>query len=229
MGKGENPCPLPLLALNHVSFVCKSVQSSTQFYINVLGFKLVKRPSSFEFQGAWLFNYGVGIHLLECTSVDDLPKKSEINPRHNHISFQSSDIETIQRKLEDIKMKYEKRVVEEGGVYIEQIFFHDPDGYMIEICNCNKLPLIPLTDGKAPTSVTRSRFPWLRSTPKKERRDSFTEISLVSINSDAGEPELSDFGKGVGSVATGAERCCSSVVAQNDQNPIMLDIMNFYL
>lgn len=229
MGKGESTCPLPLLALNHVSFVCKSVQSSTQFYRNVLGFKLVKRPSSFDFQGAWLFNYGVGIHLLECTSVDDLPKKSEINPRDNHISFQCSDVETIQRKLEDIKMKYEKRILEEGGVNVEQIFFHDPDGYMIEICNCNKLPVIPLTplpDAQAPASL-RSRFPWLRATPKKERRDSFQEISLVSINSNPEEAEFSDFEKGM--AKTGSERCCSSVVAPNDQDPVLLDIMNFFL
>jgi catechol-2,3-dioxygenase len=45
--------PLPLLSLNHVSFVCRSVQESVKFYENVLGFVLIKRPSSFKFEGAW--------------------------------------------------------------------------------------------------------------------------------------------------------------------------------
>ncbi|KAK2631493.1 hypothetical protein EUGRSUZ_L02833 [Eucalyptus grandis] len=36
---------LPLLSLNHVSFVCKSVAESVRFYERVLGFVLVKRPS----------------------------------------------------------------------------------------------------------------------------------------------------------------------------------------
>lgn len=44
---------LPLLSLNHVSFVCKSVQRSVKFYEDVLGFVLIKRPSSFDFEGAW--------------------------------------------------------------------------------------------------------------------------------------------------------------------------------
>ncbi|KAJ0734351.1 putative glyoxalase/Bleomycin resistance protein/Dihydroxybiphenyl dioxygenase [Helianthus annuus] len=43
----------PLLALNHVSFICKSVSQSVKFYEDVLGFVLVRRPSSFDFQGAW--------------------------------------------------------------------------------------------------------------------------------------------------------------------------------
>lgn len=44
---------LPLLSLNHVSFVCKSVIESVRFYEEVLGFVMIKRPSSFNFEGAW--------------------------------------------------------------------------------------------------------------------------------------------------------------------------------
>lgn len=44
---------LPLLSLNHVSFACKSVSESVKFYEDVLGFVLIKRPSSFDFEGAW--------------------------------------------------------------------------------------------------------------------------------------------------------------------------------
>lgn len=44
---------LPLLLLNHVSFVCKSVPKSVKFYEEVLGFVLIRRPSSFDFEGAW--------------------------------------------------------------------------------------------------------------------------------------------------------------------------------
>ena len=57
MGKERDqiPCPLPIhsLSLNHVSFVCKSVRASTKFYETVLGFQVVKRPSSFDFEGVW--------------------------------------------------------------------------------------------------------------------------------------------------------------------------------
>ena len=44
---------LPLLSLNHVSLLCTSVWDSVRFYEEVLGFVLIKRPSSFKFNGAW--------------------------------------------------------------------------------------------------------------------------------------------------------------------------------
>ncbi|KAD3067386.1 hypothetical protein E3N88_35266 [Mikania micrantha] len=47
------PVPVPVLSLNHVSFICKSVRRSVKFYEDVLGFVLIRRPSSFDFEGAW--------------------------------------------------------------------------------------------------------------------------------------------------------------------------------
>jgi catechol-2,3-dioxygenase len=44
---------LPLVRLNHVSFQCASVAESAEFYQRVLGFELVKRPASLDFEGAW--------------------------------------------------------------------------------------------------------------------------------------------------------------------------------
>ncbi|KAL4556138.1 hypothetical protein LXL04_038781 [Taraxacum kok-saghyz] len=134
---------LPLLSLNHVSFICKSVSRSVKFYEEVLGFLLIRRPSSFDFEGAWLFNHGIGIHLLE---MDTIPtKKGVINPKDNHISFQCSDMDLIIKKLENLGIKYITAMVKEGGVVVNQLFFHDPDGYMIEICNCHVLPVLPVS------------------------------------------------------------------------------------
>ncbi|KAJ8631517.1 hypothetical protein MRB53_024840 [Persea americana] len=143
----ELPTPsLPLLSLNHVSFLCKSVSDTAKFYQEVLGFMLIKRPSSFNFEGAWLFNYGIGIHLLQCNSAGDIREKPiVINPKDNHISFQCSDMDLVKIKLKEMGMEYVSAVVEEGGVKVDQLFFHDPDGYMIEICNCDNLPVLPLS------------------------------------------------------------------------------------
>ncbi|KAG7976728.1 hypothetical protein I3843_06G165000 [Carya illinoinensis] len=133
---------MPLLALNHVSFVSKSLRKSIRFYEEVLGFVLIKRPSSFDFEGAWLFNYGIGIHLLESDAAPS--KKGAINPKDNHISFQCADMNRVIRKLEEMNIEYVTAVVKEGGITVDQLFFHDPDGYMVEICNCQNLPVLPL-------------------------------------------------------------------------------------
>ncbi|KAG5534590.1 hypothetical protein RHGRI_022641 [Rhododendron griersonianum] len=139
---------LPLLSLNHVSLLVRSVWTSVQFYEDVLGFGLIKRPSSFNFHGAWLFNYGIGIHLLENKSIDEYDAINEprpINPKDNHISFQCTDVGLVKRRLEAMGMRYTTAVVEEGGIQVDQVFFHDPDGYMIEICNCENLPVLPIS------------------------------------------------------------------------------------
>ncbi|KAG0447632.1 hypothetical protein HPP92_028242 [Vanilla planifolia] len=144
--EGADPLPIPLLNLNHVSFVVRSVARSIKFYEEVLGFVSVKRPSSFKFHGAWLYNYGIGIHLLQCNSIDDVPrKKGIINPKDNHISFQCSDIYLLKQKLKEMGIEYVTAVVEDSGIQVDQLFFHDPDGYMVEICNCENIPMIPLS------------------------------------------------------------------------------------
>ena len=111
-----NSCEaLPLLSLNHVSLLCRSVWDSMRFYEEVLGFVLIKRPSSFNFNGAWLafltlssclkffqinafltnyfvmcrlYNYGIGIHLIESPAAMEDCELRPINPKDNHISFQ---------------------------------------------------------------------------------------------------------------------------------------------
>ncbi|KAK8673267.1 hypothetical protein V6N13_111614 [Hibiscus sabdariffa] len=138
---------LPLLSLNHVSLLCRSVSESARFYEQVLGFVLIKRPSSFKFNGAWLYNYGIGVHLIENPSIDDFDTIIEprpINPKDNHISFQCNDVGLVKGRLEGMGMKYVTAVVEDEGNRVEQVFFHDPDGYMIELCNCENIPIIPL-------------------------------------------------------------------------------------
>ncbi|KAH0466845.1 hypothetical protein IEQ34_004083 [Dendrobium chrysotoxum] len=135
---------LPLTSLNHISIVCRSVEESLNFYQKVLGFFPIRRPGSFDFDGAWLFNYGIGIHLLQSENPESMPIKAEINPKDNHISFQCESLSLVENKLKEMGISYVQRTVEEGGIFVDQIFFHDPDGFMVEICNCENLPVIPL-------------------------------------------------------------------------------------
>lgn len=136
--------PLHLKSLNHVSLVCRSVEESINFYQNVLGFVPIRRPGSFNFDGAWLFNHGIGIHLLESEDPENMPKKTAINPKDHHISFQCESMGTVEKKLKEMEIRYVRATVVEGGINVDQIFFHDPDGFMVEICNCDNLPVVPL-------------------------------------------------------------------------------------
>ncbi|KAF2319955.1 hypothetical protein GH714_021007 [Hevea brasiliensis] len=119
---------------HYFSFLDRAI-TQLGFIITVLSLAL--------FDHHWLFNYGVGIHLLESDKV--LSKKGAINPKDNHISFQCSDMDLVVKKLEEKNIEYATAVVEEGGITVDQLFFHDPDGYMVEICNCQNLPVLPLS------------------------------------------------------------------------------------
>lgn len=150
--------PLNLTALNHISLVCRSLERSLEFYQNLLGFLPIKRPGSFDFDGAWLFNYGIGIHLLQSDDPESMPKMNELNPKDNHISFQCASMAMVEKKLKEMEIKYVNSRVEEGGIYVDQLFFHDPDGFMIEICNCDDLPMIPLPADPTVRSCSRVNF-----------------------------------------------------------------------
>ncbi|VFR02114.1 unnamed protein product [Cuscuta campestris] len=148
-GRGEEDQQIPSMALNHVSRLCRDVGKSVEFYTKVLGLVEVERPPGFDFDGAWLFNYGVGIHLIQANQGDRerLPghhtdQDRHLDPVDNHISFQCDEMEKVERRLKEEGVEYMKRTVGEGNA-IDQLFFKDPDGFMIEICNCEKVALVP--------------------------------------------------------------------------------------
>lgn len=44
-----------------------------------------------------LFGYGIGIHLLQSEEPENMPKKTEINPKDSHISFQVNKFMAIHK------------------------------------------------------------------------------------------------------------------------------------
>ncbi|KAF7010207.1 hypothetical protein CFC21_024653 [Triticum aestivum] len=136
---------LPLVRLNHVAFSCASVEDSIDFYRRVLGFQLIQRPASLDFGGAWMHRDGMGIHLLQRSAGCDAPPRSPaINPKGNHISFQCTDMALTKARLRGMNLDVVTTRVWDGETTVEQLFFHDPDGNVIEICNCEDLPVVPL-------------------------------------------------------------------------------------
>ncbi|BBN06069.1 hypothetical protein MPTK1_3g18130 [Marchantia polymorpha subsp. ruderalis] len=158
---------LPISCVNHISRNCSNLQEASKFYECLLGFVQIKRPGSFDFDGVWLFNYGIGIHLLQASGS----KRSchgEIDPRADHLSFQcAEDINVVEQKLQESGIKYIRRQVQEAGCFVDQLFFHDPDGFMIEVCNCDNLPVEPLVTGSLGISNSSSKqfFPSCSFTP----------------------------------------------------------------
>jgi hypothetical protein len=50
----------------------------------------------------------------------------------------------MEKKLMEREIAYVRAMVGEGGIHVDKIFFHNPDGFMVEICDCDNLPVVPL-------------------------------------------------------------------------------------
>ena len=119
---------LPIQHLHHIAVVTDDPEKSERFYVDVLGFRPIKRPN-FNFRGAWLLGYGVQIHIIE-NSATPRERSEQIDTRANHLAFAVEDHEPVRERLNELGVTYHEQV-NAGG--IPQIFFQDPDGHHIEI------------------------------------------------------------------------------------------------
>lgn len=79
--------PLRLSALNHVSRVCKDIQTSVDFYESVLDFVPIQRPSSFDFAGAWCVRRNKVLKTMSPTHAElayrnQLPRRISLQGKH---------------------------------------------------------------------------------------------------------------------------------------------------
>ena len=114
--------------LHHVSRQTQKLDETIRFYVDVLGFKELPRPD-FNFRGAWLEGAGIQIHLI------DEPYHATggpANPRENHIAFLIADPDAAEQTLKDRGIAYRRQKSLSGN---EQIFFRDPEGWMVELGN----------------------------------------------------------------------------------------------
>lgn len=131
--------PLPVEFIHHVSRVTRDLERSRTFYCDVLGFEPIPRPN-FSFPGAWLFNYGLQIHLIQTPEPLE-PPITEVGMRADHIAFRVSDIDAVEQLLNERGIAFRSSTVPQTGV--RQIFFLDPDGNHIE---CGMYPPTPTAD-----------------------------------------------------------------------------------
>ena len=77
--------------------------------------------------------------------------------------MQCEDMEEMEKRLKEFNTKYIKRTMEdESGTKIDQLFFNDQDGFMVEICNCENLKLV------SAGSMGKIKLPFDRHNPPRD-------------------------------------------------------------
>ena len=84
---GKKPMALPLKSLNHVSRNCRDLYASMDFYERVLGFAPIKRPGSFDFNGAWWVLTKMMIPSLPPWPPSYAPKSSSLTQFLSFLCF----------------------------------------------------------------------------------------------------------------------------------------------
>jgi catechol 2,3-dioxygenase-like lactoylglutathione lyase family enzyme len=138
------PGPIPVQSINHIGRLTRRLEASVAFYRDVLGFRPIERPP-FDFPGAWLYNYGVQIHLIVNDAAPD--PRPEISTRCDHLALQVADIEQAKRLLQAHGIAYRENYV--PGRNVHQVFFQDPDGHHIELACYPPTPRFLQPDGTA--------------------------------------------------------------------------------
>jgi len=103
----------------------------------VLGFQQIRRPN-FDRHGAWLTMGNIELHLIKGNPVVFEGDSLIVG----HISLETDYPEEVLRRLNQMGVKFTKNVSvpdAKGVTPITQYFLRDPDGYYIELCNCDIL------------------------------------------------------------------------------------------
>jgi glyoxalase family protein len=128
---------MSILSIHHITTVSANAQRTVDFYTGMLGLRLVKKTVSFENPHAYHLYFGdeQGRPSTLVTTIEDpgaAPGHPGIGGTH-HFAF---IVESPEAQL-----KWKRRLTDAGisvigpynRVYFRSIYFHDPDGIILEI------------------------------------------------------------------------------------------------
>ncbi|WP_303189164.1 SMU1112c/YaeR family gloxylase I-like metalloprotein [Fusobacterium ulcerans] len=121
--------------IHHAAIICSNYEKSKDFYVNILGFKILKETYRSERKSYKLDLKIAGEYQIELFSFPDPPERITSPEARGlrHLAFEVDDIEN------SVKYLNKKNIVTEpikidivtGKKYT---FFRDPDNLPLEIC-----------------------------------------------------------------------------------------------
>jgi len=141
---------------NHIAIIVSDVGRSAEFYSKVIGLQQIRRPN-FDRHGAWFTTGNIEMHLIKGEPLVHTGKDLIVN----HISIEVTDISRVPEILTASGVPFRQNVsvpkgkMESGpgtnssnssAKIVRQYFLRDPDGYYVEICDCDVLTKYTLGD-----------------------------------------------------------------------------------
>lgn len=120
-----------LKMIDHISVSVQDIEKARDFYSRVLGLQEIPRPE-FKFAGVWYKLGDVMIHVIHNEHSVEVDSKLAVQDAHLAFSVENTkELDDIIKKLEKEDIKWHE--LENAPSGLRQLFFKDPDGYMIEV------------------------------------------------------------------------------------------------
>jgi len=117
--------PVFNVKFNHLALQVKDIPATNNFYLNVLGLTPVTVPDDLKKIRAW-FDIGNGqqLHFLAGRTF-----KVNNDRNGSHLCLFVDSIASAKKYLSETKISFHEQIRFDGVI---QIYFEDPDGYLIE-------------------------------------------------------------------------------------------------
>lgn len=128
---------MKIKGIQHCGLVVSNLEKSRWFYGTVLGLKEAPRPANFTFAGAWFrCPNGDEFHLIVAgdTTAPVGFKDPGVGGRTGlatHLALEVEDLAATKAHLEVAGLEILGGPMLRGDG-VEQLYLHDPDGYMVE-------------------------------------------------------------------------------------------------
>ena len=120
------------LTYNHQALLVKDLETSSDFYKDVLQLEEINNATGFDFIRWFSTGNGTQLHLIEGDTKDIATNKGV------HLAFSLSDLQAFMEYLDSKGIKYvnhfgDKKEPNIRADGVKQVYIQDPDGYWIEI------------------------------------------------------------------------------------------------
>eukprot|EP00929_Paragymnodinium_shiwhaense_P113772 TRINITY_DN82079_c0_g1_i1.p1 TRINITY_DN82079_c0_g1~~TRINITY_DN82079_c0_g1_i1.p1 ORF type:complete len:541 (-),score=119.22 TRINITY_DN82079_c0_g1_i1:241-1863(-) len=154
--------------VNHIALIVEDVGRALSFYTEVMGFQQIRRPN-FDRHGAWLTIGNLELHLIKGKPVVHDGEDLIVS----HIALDTERPLEVLKKLVEYGIPFRQNVsvpdpkksannreenFDSADGKVTQFFIRDPDGYYLEICNCDILTKFCLESDEAAEKTRRGNL-----------------------------------------------------------------------
>ena len=120
------------VVLNHIAVYVQDLQTSTQFYSDIIGLDTIPEPFHDGLHTWYKIGAQSQLHLIQGAG------KSVPQNKNSHLCFSVPDLDIFIDKLKKNNLAFENWAGEKNKITnrvdgVKQIYFKDPDGYWVEV------------------------------------------------------------------------------------------------